>query len=276
MNRHPLLPKHSFRAGFTLVELLVIVGIIAILMSIAFPVSRSMLRRARAAECQGNLKQWGLAFSLYINDHNGLFPRDGSDPKSSGSNIADPKSSNGWFNVLPPYINVPTMAQLLKDRRIPCPGIGKSPYVCPEAPIIPALAKAYTSGGRGNQTEYYNSYAYNMGIDNSFTRASKVRNASALAIFADGPTGNWHGGEGGGSRPGYQYSKTSAVPMAESEGGDAFRHGGIAHICFFDGHVQGYRKVDIWHKGMDSLENYGGVQWNPNKDLDNKPYPTAK
>jgi len=68
------------RRGFTLIELLVVVAIIALLMAILMPTLQRVKRQAKAIEakavgCQSNLKQWGLIFSMYANDHAGRFPR---------------------------------------------------------------------------------------------------------------------------------------------------------------------------------------------------------
>ncbi|MDD3925112.1 MAG: DUF1559 domain-containing protein [bacterium] len=57
------------RKGFTLIELLVVIAIIAILASILFPVFGKAREKARSATCQSNLKQIGLAISMYVEDY---------------------------------------------------------------------------------------------------------------------------------------------------------------------------------------------------------------
>lgn len=61
------------RSGFTLIELLVVIAIIAILAAILFPVFAQARERARGISCLSNMKQVGLAHSMYIDDHKGAF-----------------------------------------------------------------------------------------------------------------------------------------------------------------------------------------------------------
>ena len=62
------------RSGFTLIEILVVITIIAILAAILFPVFARARENARRASCASNLKQLGLAFLQYTQDYDERLP----------------------------------------------------------------------------------------------------------------------------------------------------------------------------------------------------------
>ena len=65
------------RSGFTLVELLIVVAIIAVLGAILLPVYASAKSSGRRAKCQSNLRQIGQAFQLYQADYSDCYPNTG-------------------------------------------------------------------------------------------------------------------------------------------------------------------------------------------------------
>ncbi|MEN6545983.1 MAG: type II secretion system protein [Armatimonadia bacterium] len=62
------------KRGFTRVELLLVIGIIATLAAILFPVFAKARERARSVSCQANLFNIGMALRLYSQDHEGRYP----------------------------------------------------------------------------------------------------------------------------------------------------------------------------------------------------------
>ncbi|MDW8030085.1 MAG: DUF1559 domain-containing protein, partial [Armatimonadota bacterium] len=67
----PFEPNPLRKKGLTLMELLIIVGIIAILVGIIWIVVASIMEKARQANCMNNLKQIGLAIAIYRQDYGG-------------------------------------------------------------------------------------------------------------------------------------------------------------------------------------------------------------
>ena len=67
------MPRKNWRA-FTLVELLVVIGIISILMSILFPALARVRHQALLTSCGSNLRQLGIMLHTYAANNRGLFP----------------------------------------------------------------------------------------------------------------------------------------------------------------------------------------------------------
>jgi len=105
------------KTGFTLIELLVVIAIISILASILMPVFAKARGKGRQAACISNVKQVCLAFQMYSQDYDELFPR--------GQSVAgDPESQ--WYNAIFPYTR---NRQILycPDRKDKAPGYGMNP-----------------------------------------------------------------------------------------------------------------------------------------------------
>src|SRR4029078_9513951 len=66
------------RAAFTLVELLVVIGIIALLVAMLLPAMNRARESARATQCMSNLKQINLAMLMFANANAGYLPQIGS------------------------------------------------------------------------------------------------------------------------------------------------------------------------------------------------------
>lgn len=66
--------KKKPATGFTLVELLVVISIIASLAAVAALGARSVMLSSKQATCASNLRNIGLALHLYAQDHEGKFP----------------------------------------------------------------------------------------------------------------------------------------------------------------------------------------------------------
>lgn len=76
MNRmHPAPFNPRVCAAFTLVELLVVIGIIALLAALLMPVLSNARRQAQSAACLNNLSQLGKAMQIYVGENGGRYPR---------------------------------------------------------------------------------------------------------------------------------------------------------------------------------------------------------
>ncbi len=78
------------RSAFSLVEILVVLGIIVLLAAILFPAFNAARSSARTVTCQNNLRQIGMAMQGYQNDYNRFYPDLKTPPPgcSWSSNIA--------------------------------------------------------------------------------------------------------------------------------------------------------------------------------------------
>jgi prepilin-type N-terminal cleavage/methylation domain-containing protein/prepilin-type processing-associated H-X9-DG protein len=98
----------SRRKGFTLVELLVVIGIIAVLVAILMPALSSARRNARRVQCLAALKEIGNAFQMYSNAYKGVFPISGWRPVG----VANAKYFS-WAHQVAPFVS---NAQYVNDR----------------------------------------------------------------------------------------------------------------------------------------------------------------
>ena len=92
--------RHRFAGlAFSLLELLVIVGIIAILVAVTFPVLSQLRSRAQRVQCSANLRSLHVATELFIQE-NGSWPQieENDDDKDAPADFG-----NGWIVALKPF-----------------------------------------------------------------------------------------------------------------------------------------------------------------------------
>lgn len=115
------------RRGFTLVELLVVIGIIALLISILLPSLNQARRQAATVKCSSNMRQIAMSVMLYINDNKGKHPPNSVVAKG-GTMYPD-----GWWwateLVRQKYIKAPNAYPVVGG---PIEFAGSSVFKCPE------------------------------------------------------------------------------------------------------------------------------------------------
>ena len=73
--------------AFTIIEMIVVMGIIAIMMSITYPVYTSISQRAKATKDLSNLRQIGIAIQTYLNDNDQILPATTTWPGTSATPV---------------------------------------------------------------------------------------------------------------------------------------------------------------------------------------------
>ena len=146
--------KITRRTGFTLVELLVVMAIIATLMALLLPAVQNAREASRRTSCRNNLHQIGIAIHSYHDTH-ACFPPSSGGTGGSGSN----GNSLSGFAMLLPYLEKDIIWQRIRST----PGQGGDPstiaingeidvYLCPSASVGDKV------NGSGHRY-----YAFNLG-----------------------------------------------------------------------------------------------------------------
>jgi len=198
-------------AGFTLVELLVVIAVVAILAAILFPVFTQAREKARGIACLSNCRQIGIALALYTQDHDENLPLN----NHSGVRV-------GWLVTVQPYIKTPLLYR--------CPSDGSTNWSIPLPGQRAVRLSSYAT----------NSYLTPSGGFHSLAAIVRPAECVYLAELADNRTGD-HIHPSRWPRPGF--TGATIDPLSEVA---TRRHQGGATYVFVDGHARWLRFEQTW------------------------------
>jgi prepilin-type N-terminal cleavage/methylation domain-containing protein/prepilin-type processing-associated H-X9-DG protein len=175
--------------GFTLVELLVVIGIIAVLMGILLPVMTKVRVQAMRTACGAQLRDIGNTFQMYMNENKGripgLNPLPGYKTASGNPFIPDDKAKLLW-DVFQPYLktnlsNDPADPNYYRKSK-------RNIWQCPADKLLTedALAVADAGSAETYYDVYGTSYEYNYWM-NEFYGVSKIHgpNSTFRQVLGD-------------------------------------------------------------------------------------------
>lgn len=257
----PPAARRAKRTGFTLVELLVVIGIIAVLISMLLPALNKVREQARSIVCQSNMKQLVLAFVAYASEQRGatpIFPPiPGTYPGTTG-----PERSLAYYTDGAGLLRYDVGAFWPYVSTGPRPA--GTPGAQPTAPPAPALYGVMNcpsdSTPRGGFSQFRNfSYSWNaqlwnitgygfqpnlaIGDIHAVSRITHIIESSHKIVCEEevAPNDGW-----------------SVIGLGPGESGNtadtpAFRHIGRGNWGFADGHVESMLPGDMGYSTTRNL-----------------------
>jgi prepilin-type processing-associated H-X9-DG protein/prepilin-type N-terminal cleavage/methylation domain-containing protein len=213
--------------AFTLVELLVVIGIIAVIVSLLLPAVSSVRQSAVSTACLSNLRQMAAAATDYAMRNGGSYPpAQWRDPPNSPDATEWDVAKRGGVATGPGFL--------------------WAPHPVTAAQQCPAFAGAAQSAG-----DVYTGYNYNTSyigrgtgeVVSSPARVSQVKRPSRTLLFGDG---QWRLGANKYMRSPLHSPTEDLVSYADGSatraaGTQGFRHRGATNAAFCDGHAESLR-----------------------------------
>jgi len=234
--------KHAF----TLIELLVVIAIIEILMAMMMPALQRVKEQAQEMTCRGNLRQYGIAQVMYLDDSDGRYP-------NAWTSLVKTEAPEGGYQRFcrwhdPRYPADGPFWPYLKDGKV---------HLCPTFKVVAmTMASGHPSHDPSIPIEPYYSYSMNAYLGSKsgangggiLKQSEITRSKSEVFFFAE---------ENMWTRPGCNWvlNDNALCP----DGRDWFGtfhgakrsdwNGGTCNAVFVDGHVDKIRS------GLQTVDN---------------------
>lgn len=220
--------KLEVATAFTLVELLVVIGIIALLMGILLPALGTARENARTVACLSNLRQLSVAASIYCTGNGGYYP------------VAY------WVESKPPLV-ISTSWDFTTVRDTSASTTTIEPGLLWQGGGAGQIQQCPSYDGKSNTAaDPFTGYNYNTsfighGQNESVVaplKMSQIRQASRCAIFGDG---EYAGGADKFMRAPFPNHGDAAFTN-RAAGTQGFRHRKMTNVAFVDGHAESCAK----------------------------------
>jgi prepilin-type N-terminal cleavage/methylation domain-containing protein len=237
----PLSFPRRRKAAFTLVELLVVIGIIALLVSILLPSLAKARQQGQALKCLANLRSLGLGLQMYANENRQCVPA----VNWGASDTVNGHVSAGWLyrtQMTWPFPKPLTPQQAEEGSLYPYVktlGVYRCPGHSPDLII--------------GKTDSVVSYLMNGGL-NGYGRTKIYR----INQFKATDASIWEADERAGSafNDGSSYPNESFLPSAGTTQAYGARHGRYASIGFIDAHAETIPHEEVLLRAQEPGRNY--------------------
>ncbi|MBX3733294.1 MAG: type II secretion system protein [Verrucomicrobiae bacterium] len=244
-------------AGFTLVELLVVIAVLGVLASLLLPVLGRAKALARETECAGRLRQWTVAQTLYADDNDGRIARESFEPNGVSLNtwgeVTHPFARDVWYNALAVHMGVPRTAEFGPSSVRPGFYHRARIHHCPQAPF---------PRRRLEDPAVFFSLAMNSKLimwPHTTVRITQVLRPAGTVAFLENRLP-----DDAPAAPDQTQDQQLGQPSAYASR-FAARHRGRGNLAFLDGHLEARRGPEIITNGM-AMYPQNGLVWTVDPD----------